>query len=62
MNTTFGEVLQEVFLGLFITEPNVKRSRIRRRCPRTKRVLSRSRFALGCHAQTIWERERNGDK
>ena len=58
MNTTFGEVLQEVLLGLLFMEPNVKRSKIRRRCPRTKRVPRLSGFALGCHTQTIRERKR----
>ena len=32
MNATSGEVLREVLLGLLIMEPNVKRSKIRRRC------------------------------
>ena len=36
----------------------MKRSKIRGKCPRTKRVLKRSGFALGCHAQSIQERER----
>jgi len=58
MNTTFGKVLREVLTGLLIMEPNVKRSGIKRRCPRTKRVLRRSWFALGCHVQTIRESER----
>ena len=41
----------------------MKRSRIRRRrCPGTKRVLGRSGFALGCHAQTIRKRERQTDR
>ena len=57
MNTTFGEVLQEVFLGLLITKPNVKWIRIKRRCPRMKRVLRRSGFELGCHMQIMSERE-----
>ena len=58
MNTMVGEVLQEVLMGLLITEPDVKRSRIRRRCPRMKRVPRQSGFMLWCHAQTIRERER----
>ena len=59
MNAMFLKVLKEVLQGLPITEPNVKRgNEIRRRRPRTKRVLGRSRFALGCHAQSSQERER----
>ena len=48
MNATFLKVLKKVLLGLPITKPNVKRGngRIRRRRPRTKRVPSRSGFAL----------------
>ena len=38
MNATFGEVLREVLIGLLITEPDRKKSRIRRRYPRMKRV------------------------
>ena len=39
MNATFLKVLQEVILGLLITEPNVeKRDRIRRRRLGTKNV------------------------
>ena len=51
MNATFLNVLKEVLLGLPVTEPNVKRGngRIKRRRPRTKRVLSWSGFALRCH-------------
>ena len=62
MYTTFGEVLQEVLVGLPITEPNRNVGRIRRRCPETKRVPRRSGFALGCHAQTIRKRERQTDR
>ena len=58
MNTMFGTVLREVLTGLLITKPNMKRSGIRRRCPGTKKVPRRSRFTLGFHAQTIWEKER----
>ena len=39
-------------------EPDMKRSRIRRRCPRMKRDLGQSSFVLGYHAQTMSERER----
>ena len=41
MNITFGEVLREVLTGFLITESNMKRSRIRGRCPGKKRVLRR---------------------
>ena len=58
MNATFGEVLQKVLTSLLIMEPNMERCGIRRRCPRTKRVLRWSSFALRGHAQTIRERER----
>ena len=59
MNATFLKVLKEVLLGLPITKPNVKRGckKVRRR-PGTKRVSSRSKFALRCHVQSIQERER----
>ena len=63
MNATFLKVLKEVLLGLPITEPIVKRgNKIRRRRPESKRVPSHSRFALGCHAQSIKERERKRKK
>jgi len=62
MNATFGEVLREVLKGLLITEPNVKRSRIRGRCPEMKKVPRWSRIALGCHAQTMRERERETNR
>ena len=59
MNATFMKVLKETLLGLPITEPNIERGNgIRRRRPKTKRVSSRSRFAVGCHAQFIQEKER----
>ena len=62
-NATFGEVLQNVLTGFIITEPNISRSRVRRRrCPKTKRVLGWSGFALGCHAQTIQKRERERER
>ena len=35
----------------------MKRSRIRRRCLRTKRVSRQSGFTLECHAQSIQEKE-----
>ena len=59
MNAAFLKVLKEVLLGLPITKPNVKRGckKVRRR-PITKRVSSRSKFALRCHVQSIQERER----
>ena len=59
MNATFLKVLREVLKDLFIMELNVKRGCIRKRRPRTKKVLSRSRFALTCHAQSIQKRERD---
>ena len=53
MNTLSRKVLQEVLLGIFITKPNMKRSRIRRRrSPRTKRFLGRSGFTFWCHRHT----------
>ena len=61
MNTTFGEVLQEVLTGFLIMELNVKRSRIKGRCPRMKKVPRQNGFAFGCHAKTIRERERKGE-
>ena len=59
MNATFLKVLKEVLLGLPITKPNVKMGckKVRRRLG-TKRVSSRSKFALRCHVQSIQERER----
>ena len=57
-----GEVLREVLMGLLITELDVKRSRIRRRCPRMKRVPRQSGFMLWCHAQTIRKRERERER
>ena len=62
MNTMVGEVLREVLMGLLITELDVKRSRIRRRCPRMKRVPRQSGFMLWCHAQTIRKRERERER
>ena len=62
MNTTFGEVLQEVLLGLLITKPNVKWIRIKRKCPGMKRVLRWSGFVLGCHVQIMRERERERER
>ena len=56
MNATSGKVLQEVLMSLLITELDRKRSRIRRWCLGTKSVLGWSRFALRCHAHTVWER------
>ena len=53
MNATFGEVLREVPTSLLNTKLDMKRSRIRRWCSKTKRVLRRSGFALGCHTQTL---------
>ena len=61
MNDMFGEVLQEVLMGLLITKPDVKRSRIRR-FPGTKKVLRRCGFALGCHVQTMREREKETNR
>ena len=41
----------------------MRRSRIRRRrCLGTKRVSGWSRLALGCHAQTIRERDRERER
>ena len=62
MNTMVGEVLREVLMGLLITELDVKRSRIRRRSPRMKRVPRQSGFMLWCHAQTIRKRERERER
>ena len=54
MNATFLKVLKEVLLDLPIMKLNVKRgNKIRRRRLRTKRVPSRSRFTLRCHAQSF---------
>ena len=56
MNVASWEVLKEVRFDLLITEPDVGRSGVRwkrrRRCPRTKRVLGRSRLTLRCHYTT----------
>ena len=63
MNAKFLKFLKEVLQGLPIMEPNVKKgNRIRRRKLETKRVSCRSRFVLGCHAQSIRERERERNK
>ena len=62
MNTTFREVLWEVLKGLLITEPNVKRSRIRGKCLGTKRIPRWSGFVLGCYAWRERERERQTEK
>ena len=40
----------------------MERCGIRRRCPRTKRVLRWSSFALRGHAQTIREREKEKER
>ena len=63
MNATFLKVLKEVLLGLPITKPNVKMGckKVRRRLG-TKRVSSRSKFALRCHVQSIQERERERER
>ena len=69
MNTMFGEVLREVLTDLLITEPNMKRSGIRRRCPGTKRVGFRDEVDLHLGAmrrlserEREREREREGEK
>ena len=65
MNATFRKVLREVLMGLLIMELNMKRGNgkiRRRRRPETKRVPSRIRFALGCHALFIQERERERER
>ena len=50
MNVTPRKVLQKVLTGFIITEPDMKRGRIkRRRNPRMKRVLGWSSFLLRCH-------------
>ena len=50
MNTSSRKVLREVLLGILITEPDMRRSRIRgRRCPKTKRVLGWSGFTFWYH-------------
>ena len=58
MNVASRKVLQKVHPGFIIMEPNMRRSRIRRSCPGTKRVPGQSRLALWCHEQTNRERER----
>ena len=53
MNASSRKVLQEVLTSLLIMELNVRWSGIRgRRCPKTKRVLRQSGFAIGCHKAT----------
>ena len=50
MNTSSRKVLREVLLGIFITEPNLRRSRIRKRWyPRMQRVLGQNWLTLRCH-------------
>ena len=50
MNTSLRKVLWEVLSSILITKPNMWKSRIRRRrCPRMKRVLGRSRLTFRCH-------------
>ena len=63
MNTTFLKVLQEVLLGLPITETNMKRGdNIKRRRPGIKRVPSRSGLMrFGCH-YTVYSRERERER
>ena len=52
LNTSSRKVLWEFLSGILITEPNVRRSRIRRRqCPRMQKVLGRSWLMLRCHRQ-----------
>ena len=43
-------------------ELNVRKSRIRNRCPRMKRVPGRSRFTFRCHRATNKERERERER
>jgi len=59
MNATSRKVLLKVLMGFIIMEPDMRRSRIRRRrCPEMKRVSGRSRLVLRCHAQTIRKKEK----
>ena len=62
MNASSREVLREVLMSFLITEPNIRRCRIKgRRCPR-KRVLGRSRFAFGCYEATNARKRDRGRK
>ena len=61
MNASLRKVLREGFLGILITEPNRWRSRIRwSGCPRTKRVLGRSRLTFRCHRHRLTQTEERG--
>ena len=63
MNTLSRKVLWEVLLGIFITEPDMRRSRIRGRwCPRTKRVLGRNGFTFWCHRHYWCTQKERGKK
>ena len=58
MNASFRKVLRKGLSDFIITEPYVRRSRVRRRrCPRMKRVLGRSGFAFRCHNADYFEKE-----
>ena len=49
MNASSREVLKEIRVGLLITEPNRRGSRVRRSgCPRAKRVSGQSRLTFRC--------------
>ena len=63
MNASFRKVLRKVLSDFIITEPYVRRSRVRRRrCPRTKRVMGRSGFAFRCHNADYFKRERERER
>ena len=50
MNAMSRKVLRECLVGIIITEPKMRRSRIRRwRCLGTKRVPRQSRLTFWCH-------------
>ena len=67
MNATSWKVIQEVWFGLLITEPDLRGSRVkwrrRRRCLETKRVPGRNGFTFRCHDTTnVRNKERGRER
>ena len=63
MNVSSRKVLLESLSGILIMKPNMWWSRIGGSgCPRTKRVLGRSRLAFRCHRHRLTQIEREGER